>query len=179
MSMISIDLSKSLAEIQTKYETQKKEAENNLLKKDAQINELALSSEKKYRNISIFCLLISLLFGAISYYRMRVSRSKNLTIEKQKIDLSNQKLALLEANKEVMDSINYAQRIQNSILIPEDDIKHIIPKSFVFYKPKDIVGGDFYFTYKVDDNVIFGVADCTGHGVPAALMTIMGIYCGN
>ena len=50
---------------------------------------------------------------------------------------------------------------------------NLLAESFVFYKPKDIVGGDFYFTYKVDDNVIFGVADCTGHGVPGAMVSLL------
>ena len=174
-SLYKIDLSKSLADIQTKYETEKKEVENSLLKKDAQINDLALLSEKKYRNISIFCLIISLLFGAIFYNRMRISRSKNLTIEKQKIDLSNQKLELLEANKEVMDSINYAQRIQEALLKAKEHVSKHLPAHFVLYRPKNVVSGDFYWYAEKKGFVYIAVADCTGHGVPGAMLSMLGI----
>ena len=174
-SLYKIDISKSLADIQTKYETQKKEVENSLLKKDAQINDLALLSEKKYRNISIFCLIISLLFGAVFYNRMRISRSKNLTIEKQKIDLSNQKLELLEANKEVMDSINYAQRIQEALLKAKEQVSKQLPAHFVLYRPKNVVSGDFYWYAEKKGFVYIAVADCTGHGVPGAMLSMLGI----
>lgn len=174
-SLFSIDLSNSVADIQAKYESEKKEAENSLLKKDAQINNLALTSEKKYRNILIFCFVISLLLVVVFYNRMRVSRSKNRIIEKQKVDLSNQKLALEEVNKEVISSINYAQRIQEALLKAKEHVSKHLPEHFVLFKPKDIVSGDFYWYLEKKGFVYIAVADCTGHGVPGAMLSMLGI----
>jgi serine phosphatase RsbU (regulator of sigma subunit) len=102
-----------------------------------------------------------------------------------------QKKLLEEKNKEVADSINYASRIQKSIMPDEAAIKEIIPNGFVVYKPKDIVSGDFYWLETVgksaerstpniqhpttsNELIVFAVADCTGHGVPGAFMSLIG-----
>ncbi|MCB0401067.1 MAG: SpoIIE family protein phosphatase, partial [Flavobacteriales bacterium] len=77
-------------------------------------------------------------------------------------------------NKDVLDSIKYAQRIQSSILPPLDKLKHEFPESFVLYQPRDIVSGDFYWFEKVGDFFITACADCTGHGVPGAFMSMIG-----
>ena len=76
-------------------------------------------------------------------------------------------------NKKITDSINYAKRIQQSILPDENEIQKILPQSFIYYKPRDIVSGDFYWLSKVNSKIIVAAVDCTGHGVPGALMTIM------
>ncbi|MBL4593987.1 MAG: SpoIIE family protein phosphatase [Flavobacteriales bacterium] len=108
-----------------------------------------------------------------------VSRTKDITIEKEKVE--NQKLELedihkelSERNKDVMDSIKYAQRIQTSILPPLDIFKSEFKNSFILYKPRDIVSGDFYWFDKVEDYFIMACADCTGHGVPGAFMSMIG-----
>ena len=82
---------------------------------------------------------------------------------------------LEEKNKEIVDSINYAKRIQDAMMTSESYRKSIIPKSFILFKPKDVVSGDFYWVYKdQEDNIFFTVADCTGHGVPGAFMSMIG-----
>ena len=77
-------------------------------------------------------------------------------------------------NQKVLDSITYAQRIQGAILLNENLVKEIFPNSFVFYQAKDIVGGDFYWMHREGDKAILVVADCVGHGVPGAFMTMIG-----
>ncbi len=98
--------------------------------------------------------------------------------------LEEQKEQLSKKNKEVIDSINYAKRLQNALMPSIDAVKKIVPNSFVLFKPKDIVSGDFYWikesktTYKDRENssvIIMSVADCTGHGVPGAFMSIIGL----
>lgn len=88
--------------------------------------------------------------------------------------IAKQKTLLEHQNKEVTDSINYAQRIQKAILPSHRLIESYLPKSFVVYLPKDIVSGDFYWVEKKGNKVFFAVADCTGHGVPGAMMSVIG-----
>ena len=85
------------------------------------------------------------------------------------------RIRLEEKNKEILDSINYAKRIQDAMMTSEAYRKSILAKSFVFFKPKDVVSGDFYWVFKdKEDNIFFTVADCTGHGVPGAFMSMIG-----
>ncbi len=84
-----------------------------------------------------------------------------------------QKLQIQEKNKEITDSITYAQRIQEAILPPVALMNRTLPKSFVLYKPKDIVAGDFYWLEPQGDSVLFAAADCTGHGVPGAMVSVV------
>ena len=85
------------------------------------------------------------------------------------------RIRLEEKNKEIVDSINYAKRIQDAVMTSEGYRKSVIPKSFTFFKPKDVVSGDFYWVYKdQEENIFFTVADCTGHGVPGAFMSMIG-----
>ena len=76
--------------------------------------------------------------------------------------------------KQVTDSIRYAKRIQEAILPPDNFVRKLMPDSFVLYKPKDIVSGDFYWFDQVADKIFFATVDCTGHGVPGAFMSIVG-----
>jgi serine phosphatase RsbU (regulator of sigma subunit) len=89
-------------------------------------------------------------------------------------EIEEQKKLIEEKNKDITDSINYAQRIQRSILPSDKEIKDIFPNSFVLFKPRDIVSGDFYQFKRVNDHKFAIMADCTGHGVPGALMSMIG-----
>jgi PAS domain S-box-containing protein len=81
-----------------------------------------------------------------------------------------------EKNKNISDSINYAQRIQSAILPDNRMIREFLPDSFVFYKPKDVVSGDFPWFFKKDDDIYIAAVDCTGHGVPGALLSFIGYF---
>ncbi len=87
--------------------------------------------------------------------------------------MNQQKTELEVKNKEVRDSIAYAERIQKAILPSHRTVEYTLPGSFVVYQPKDIVSGDFYWVEKKDDISFFAVADCTGHGVPGAMMSVI------
>lgn len=98
---------------------------------------------------------------------------------KMAVDLQNEALeeknVIIEAkNKDITDSIQYARRIQESLLPTIAMIREQFPDSFVFFKPRDIVSGDFYWMHVVGDEVVLAVGDCTGHGVPGALMSVAG-----
>ncbi len=95
-------------------------------------------------------------------------------VVKQRDELDRQKLKLEDLYKDVTDSIRYAKRLQYSILPPQDVIQDICPESFVLFKPKDIVSGDFYWFDKVEGKSFCAAVDCTGHGVPGAFMSLVG-----
>ncbi len=95
-------------------------------------------------------------------------------VVRQKEEVERQSRKVVELYKNVTDSIRYAKRLQESILPPEKRIKELMPESFVLYRPKDIVSGDFYWVEKVGDKVLFAAVDCTGHGVPGAFMSLVG-----
>jgi serine phosphatase RsbU (regulator of sigma subunit) len=80
-----------------------------------------------------------------------------------------------EKNKDITDSINYASRIQRALLPEQKEIKGLNNRCFIFYLPKDIVSGDFYWFTKTDGKLVVAVGDCTGHGVPGALMSMLGL----
>ncbi|MCW8941352.1 MAG: hypothetical protein OQJ88_11945, partial [Flavobacteriales bacterium] len=82
-------------------------------------------------------------------------------------------LLLAEKNKEITDSITYAKRIQNAILPSTKSIKEYLPDNFVLYLPKDIIAGDFYWLEHKNDNILIAAADCTGHGVPGAMVSVV------
>ena len=85
------------------------------------------------------------------------------------------RIRLEEKNKEIVDSINYAKRIQDAMMTSDSYRKSVIPNSFIFFKPLDVVSGDFYWVFKdKENNIFFTVADCTGHGVPGAFMSMIG-----
>lgn len=88
--------------------------------------------------------------------------------------LKKQNLIIAEKNKNITDSINYAKRLQNAILPSVEMIDKILPEYFILYLPKDIVSGDFYWVSHHDNKIIAAAIDCTGHGVPGALLSIVG-----
>jgi len=96
------------------------------------------------------------------------------TLQEQRNMLEKVNESLQKAYTEIEDSIHYASRIQNAILPPDDYLKRVIPNAVFFYKPRDIVSGDFYWVAAKDDKVIIAAVDCTGHGVPGAFMSIVG-----
>jgi serine phosphatase RsbU (regulator of sigma subunit)/HAMP domain-containing protein len=101
-----------------------------------------------------------------------IERTEEVVRQKEEIENKNQELEVLY--KHVTDSIKYAKRIQEAILPPDSLVKRLLPNSFVLYKPKDIVSGDFYWMDEKNGRSLFAAVDCTGHGVPGAFMSIVG-----
>ena len=134
-------------------------------------------TKKKERNLFyITCsLFVFLILFVLVLRSWRKTKSQNKIIENQKSDIESQKSKLEESHKEITDSINYAKNIQDALMTSSEYIKDALPESFVFFLPKDVVSGDYYWVYKFsEDEVFFTVADCTGHGVPGAFMSMIG-----
>ena len=103
------------------------------------------------------------------------SQLKSSIIDQHGFELSNQTVEIEKKNKMIMDSIEYAKTIQEAILTSHEYMSSVFPDHFVMYKPKDVVSGDFYWVFKTKSNKLFwATADCTGHGVPGAFMTMIG-----
>ncbi|MBY0427128.1 MAG: SpoIIE family protein phosphatase, partial [Cytophagales bacterium] len=115
----------------------------------------------------------------LALLRMRNDLAENERILEQKVierteEVVRQKEQIAHLYEAVTDSIKYAKRIQNSILPPDHLVKKHLPESFILYKPKDIVSGDFYWMEHHKGKTFIAAVDCTGHGVPGALMSIVG-----
>ncbi len=111
--------------------------------------------------------------------KMRTKLAENERILEEKVKLRTEEIVkqretLEDLYNDVTDSIKYAKRLQNSILPTASKITDICPDSFVYFKPKDIVSGDFYWFDKVGDLSLYAAVDCTGHGVPGAFMSLVG-----
>lgn len=98
--------------------------------------------------------------------KAEIERLRNVEL-KQAFDIIEEK------NKSILDSIHYAQRIQRAMLPAEDEIREIFPEHFIFFQPRDVVSGDFYWTTQKNGLLFFAACDCTGHGVPGALMSML------
>jgi len=101
--------------------------------------------------------------------------SQNKLLETQGIEMSKQRDQLLIHKQNITDSILYASHIQKALLPSEDILREVFSDYFIFYEPRDIIGGDFYYVKKIENTLVLAVADCTGHGVPGALLSMLGI----
>lgn len=132
-------------------------------------------AQEKLNFILVIGLGLVLILGLWAVRNAFLNKKANKLIQKQKEQVEVQKMLVDDKNKEIIDSINYAKRIQNALLKSDDIIENIIPEHFIFYKPKDIVSGDFYWTLEKQGYLYIAVADCTGHGVPGGFMSMLGI----
>ena len=105
---------------------------------------------------------------------LKENEELKLALQQEKDNVSVALARVVESKKELDDSISYAERIQRAIMPPLDLVDTILPKSFILYLPKDVVSGDFYFVEQYGDEIVFASVDCTGHGVPGALMSVVG-----
>jgi serine phosphatase RsbU (regulator of sigma subunit) len=145
---------------------------------DDQISEIFTKKNKIKEQESIiwlsliFIIIVSIL-GVLAYRSYRLKNKANKLVLQQKTEIEEQHKVLEEQHREITDSINYAKRIQEAILPPLKLVKGYMPDSFILYQPKDIVAGDFYWMEGVNNLIIFAAADCTGHGVPGAMVSVV------
>ena len=150
------------------------EKEYQLAKTKKQIQHKAdLEREANKRYILIAGIGFLLLLGGLGLWAFFQKKKDNRIIKanKAEVDLAYEKLE--EKNNDILDSINYAKRIQSALLPTDKTVKKSLKESFILYLPKDIVAGDFYWLEKKEDTTLFAVADCTGHGVPGAMVSVI------
>ncbi len=114
-------------------------------------------------------------FNENSLIKKDIKTKKTESTERKCIHLNKCVESNVHKEKELNDSIMYAKRIQEGMMLKEKHLHRLFPKSFILFKPKDIVSGDFYWFTKIENKIIIAVADCTGHGIPGAFMSVLGI----
>ncbi|MBI2968345.1 MAG: SpoIIE family protein phosphatase [Bacteroidetes bacterium] len=204
-SILNEENLKSLAKAEAKFEYDKKLTEQ---KAGQEKERLLAEEEARRKNIilisTVIILLLAVIFSFYLYTRFRIiSKQKNIiqnqnsVLEQANREITGQKQLIQEKNKDITDSIHYASRIQRVILPSEEEFSALLPDSFIFYRPRDIVSGDFYWIAKIENgktgqeenekkenipfslhpafssSVILACCDCTGHGVPGALMSMV------
>jgi len=174
-SLQNDELNKKLVETKLNSEFEMKEA---LLKAEQEkkdnLAELEKQRQKTLFTGALILLLMALVFSWFVYRAYRQKQQDNRIISEQKNEVEKQKHIIEAKNKDITDSIDYAQLIQEARLPKQEDIRAELPDSFVLYKPKAVVSGDFYYFEKQNNKLILAAADCTGHGVPGALMSMIG-----
>ncbi len=158
---------KEMITLGVKYDFEKQKA----LDKKENEKKLAISKEKAKKQSLVFYFTLGILIVVCSFLILIFNRFK--VTQKQKLIIEQQKHLVEEKNKEITDSITYAKRIQSAILPQSKFVEEYFPNSFILYKPKDIVAGDFYWFEVIDDLIFFAAADCTGHGVPGAMVSVV------
>jgi len=165
--LLSEQIHKQIAELETKYQAEQKEKEIKLKDIELEKKETEIKQRKFQRNALL--LGISLVFLlALAIYRSYIQKRK------ANIILSEQKAEIEEKNQEITSSIRYAKNIQNALLPHPGFVKELFHDSFIFYRPKDIVSGDFYWFAESDNYDYVAAVDATGHGVPGAFISLLG-----
>jgi len=173
----SIDKEENRKQIMRKelnYEFEKKEA---IIKLEQEKKDVIYIEKSKQQRLIIYTviggLLLVVIFSLILYKRFRLTNEQKQIIEIKNKETETQKRLIEEKQKEIIDSISYAKRLQQAILPANTTIKKYLPNSFIFYQPKDIVAGDFYWMEHLDNITYIAAADSTGHGVPGAMVSVV------
>jgi tetratricopeptide (TPR) repeat protein len=163
-----------LHSLETQFQTEKKEKEIALLntEKKLQSEEIAAKTAQE-RTLAVISIL-GLIVAVISIIAFINKRRSSRLLSKQVNEINYQNEVIREKNKDITDSIQYAKRLQEAVFPEANQLNHYFAESFVLFRPKDIVSGDFYWFEQSGDKTILAVGDCTGHGVPGAFMSILG-----
>lgn len=142
-------------------------------------SEKVFAEQRKHLNTLIIALSVGLclvLLVVVQFYRMwKIKRRANKILYQQKTEIEAQRDKIAFQNNEILSSINYAERIQRAAIPSQSDVNKLFPESFVYYKPRDIVSGDYYWAVKCGRFSVMITADCTGHGIPGAFLSMLGI----
>lgn len=174
-SLSSLAREDEIARMEVKFEYEQKAIADSLITLEkTKIDEQRALGERNTRYALLTGLVLKLIFGGVMFNRFRITRRQKNLIARQQEETELQKRLIEEKNKEITDSINYAQRIQQAVLPSEQELKKAFTDVFVLFDPRDIVSGDFYWYDESRHNKVIAVADCTGHGVPGGFMSMLG-----
>ncbi|CAN5527858.1 hypothetical protein BH23BAC1_BH23BAC1_28110 [soil metagenome] len=159
--------SRKIANIESDYRMQKREKEIELLKKEAEIQNLILLKNKQISYFLYGCLFLVIGLIVVLYQKYQFKAKANNQLQNQNDIIANK-------NLNIIDSIHYARGIQEAIMPEKNILNKVFQDYFIFCKPRDIVNGDFYWFADKGEYFVMAVVDCTGHGVPGAFMNVIG-----
>jgi tetratricopeptide (TPR) repeat protein len=181
-SVLNVENSKQINEMAAKYESEKKQLQIDNLNKDNKLQAEEITRkelEVNHQNmLKLFFAVGFLLVSGLAFFIFRGYKEKKRSGEiilQQKNEVERSRDLVETKNKEITDSIQYAKRIQGALLANAQLMEKNLPSHFVFYKPKDIVSGDFYWAHAQNGLFHLCLGDCTGHGVPGAFMSLLNI----
>ncbi len=169
----------------TKLELEKRQKEsamtllkrqNDLLESDRKLKEQEQHRDRLISRFAIIAGAILLGLCLFALWVMRKMKAKNRIIRTQVREIGSMNQQLQDSNENMLSSIRYARKIQNAIVPREERFRELLPDSFLFYRPRDVVSGDLPFVHEENGRVHVAAIDCTGHGVPAAMLSFMAYY---
>ncbi len=174
-SLLNESKANDIANAEEKYQSEKKQQELQIADLKIKMQGDQLNKSNTQRAMLVVGLIISFIVFLLMLWGYR--RMKKLTKELSFVnkEVIKQSSIIEEKNKDITDSIQYAKQIQKALLSSDDLFANSFKDYFIFFKPKDIVSGDFYWAYKDDKEILIANADCTGHGVPGAFMSLIGV----
>jgi len=171
-----------IAEMQAKYNYEKEERENKILKQQADISNLEIENKQKQLETSRIIIISAIIGGVlllmlafVLYKQNKLKEETNLQLVKINNEVTEAKQIIEEKNKDITSSIEYAKYIQQAILPKKEYINQCFSDTLLLLLPKDVVSGDFYWFQKFGKYSVLVLADCTGHGVPGGFMSMMGV----
>ena len=150
--------------------------QNELLEKDGELKAAQQERSEIIARSSFVAVGLLAAVAAFFFWVMRKVKGKNRLIHTQVKQIEVINTQLTDKNADLLSSINYAHNIQRVIIPTEDELRALLPDSFLYYRPRDIVSGDLPFVRKVGNRLFIATIDCTGHGVPAAMLSFMAYY---
>ena len=171
-SVINKDRNKAIAEAESKFESEKKEQQLKLKNAELQTSQLKVNQRNNLIYVFVLVLLVFIVLLFLVYKQFMQKKKANFLLTHKNFQIEKQKALIEEKNKDIIDSINYAKHIQQAIIPSQKKVKQHLPNSFVIFKPKDVVSGDFYLIEEIDSVIYIAVVDCTGHGVPGAMLSV-------
>lgn len=166
---------KAIDELSQKYETAQRVKQIELLLAEKSAANAKIERDRLLRIVFVIIGVALLAFSLIMISRYIRKKKDNRVLQEKNDAIASQKKLIEVKNREIVDSINYATRIQNAVLPSLDRLHSLFPNAFVYYRPRDIISGDFFWIGTGQGGVKYiAVADCTGHGVPGALMSMLG-----
>lgn len=202
-SIFNEEKTKAISEMEARFQTEKKQLEIDNLLKDQALKESEIarqkeevSRQKQLNNSLLIGIVLVIGFSILLFMQYRAKKKANILLSEQNAEINQkneeikaqrdeittqrdfvirQKEMIEASHQRITDSINYAQLIQSALLPAKEVISELLPEHLIYYKPRDIVSGDFYWVKKIKNYVVVVAADCTGHGVPGAFMSMLGI----
>ncbi len=174
-TLFDVDRNRQLSDAMTKYNSELKEQQNEALRKDNALNQAEIERQREVRNLTFGIGALIVIIALMLSLAYRQKRNANIQLTSLNAEISSQKSIIEMKQKETTDSIHYARKIQGALFAAGEVLSAGLKDYLLFFQPKDIVSGDFYWAAAKHNGFYLAVCDSTGHGVPGAFMSLLNI----